>query len=357
MRTDIRQVALGPAARIVADDRPYFFSHWKPVFAGVERAVGTADLAFGLATPVRRKQYVNVVRVNLATPGVRFLTSSGAEASEKNGRTLGATISEFMAMPENAEVVLAINANFSWYNAPTDQSGAEFVLFGAAVRAGQVVCDPAKQPWTQGITDWEGKQVECGPCFMGGGPGCDVPGSDWAGAAALLITEYNGAHFALATAQDPVDLARYHTAIAGSAPPLTGSLCPQRTRVPLTLLYESGHDFAVPAEDPPEGVAGRTAVGLGTEDGVRYLFLATLDGREGAPYPYGGAFYDLLSWMQIAGADAAMPLDGGGSSVMAWRADDGTIVHAGVPYGDEQTPGLERAVGNFFGVVAPRLGA
>ncbi|HEX6750330.1 MAG TPA: phosphodiester glycosidase family protein [Longimicrobium sp.] len=351
MSTDIGQVDLGAARHVVAESTQYFFSGWKPIFQGVDRAVGTADLAFGFAHPVCRKQNVNVVRVFLGDDRIRFLTTSSAPPIpyvNNNGRTISRTISEFLSEEENAEVVLAVNANFSYYTG-SDVSGKEFVLFGAAVRDETVVCDPALAPWTQ-------DNAGCLPCNDQSKDGCDVPGPGYAGAAALLIREGNRAEIVLATAADPVDLSDVHTAIAGSAQPARGSLCPQPQIVPLNRLLWNGHNQATPQEIPEELVAGRTAVGLGVAEGVRYLYLMTLDGREGDAYPYGAGFYDLGEWMKIAGATDAIPLDGGGSSVMAWRAADGTLVHAGVPYGDETTPGVERAVGNFFGVIAPRLG-
>lgn len=40
-----------------------------PIFRGVDRAVGTADTAWGLPGSVPRKQVVNAVRVDLTVGG------------------------------------------------------------------------------------------------------------------------------------------------------------------------------------------------------------------------------------------------------------------------------------------------
>jgi hypothetical protein len=324
---------------------PYIFSEWQPWYQGVDRAVGTADLAFDCAppsfsTPVIRKQNVNALRIDLKNPAVSFLTTPSAPPGSPC-QTIGATITGFMAAEPT--VMAAVNANFSWYD--TDTVGGNFSLMGLAVSQGQVVCDPMEPAPQPGTTPTDP----------------DVPDRTYAGAMAMMITQANEVTFQLVTKADPVDLPGCYTAVAGSPQPVpTGGWPPQLTVAGPLLLVSDGSNQGKPQQVPAEEVAGRTAVGL-SADG-QYLYLVTLDGCEKAgyqngegSYQYGGGYYDIAQWLIIAGAYAGLNLDGGGSTAMACRDGNGDPVLMNVPYGGEQYPCVQRAVGNYFGVVTQPL--
>ncbi|WP_310720047.1 phosphodiester glycosidase family protein [Streptomyces lydicus] len=307
---------------------PYIFTDWLPWYQGIDRAVGTSDLAFDTALPVARKQNVNVLRIDLQNSGVSFCTTPAGGMYQ----TIGDTVTGFLSA--NPTVMVAINANFSWYD--TDAVGGNFALMGLAVSQGNVVCDPripAPQPTP--------KQT------------ADVPNDTYAGAMAMLISQENGVTFQRVTQADPNWPSDTYTAIAGSPNP--GEGWPPQPYVPgqPLLLVDNGVNQATPEACPTERIAGRTAVGA-SADG-QYLYLVTLDGCENAAWPNGGAFYDIAQWLIIAGASTGLNLDGGGSTAMACRDSNNNPILMNVPYGAESLPGVQRAVGNFFGVITQPL--
>lgn len=92
--------------------------------------------------------------------------------------------------------------------------------------------------------------------------------------------------------------------------------------------------------------APRTAVGL-SRNGNTFI-LAVIDGRQPL-YSRGMTFAELATLMINYGAETAMSLDGGGSSTLVVRDENGlpqvlnSPIHAGVP-------GLERPVANHLGI-------
>ena len=90
----------------------------------------------------------------------------------------------------------------------------------------------------------------------------------------------------------------------------------------------------------------RTAIGINKNG--RWLYLVVVDGRQ--PFYSEGATYQelaqiLLDW----GANDAMALDGGGSSVMTVLGEDGKPSILNSPI-DQYIPGRERAVANHLGI-------
>ncbi len=312
----------------VQTSTPYVFSNWQPWYQGIDRAVGTADLAFDADPPVARKQNTNVLRIDLTNKGISFYTTP------KGGlyQTVGDTVTGFLTA--NPAVTVAINANFSWYD--SDDIGGNFSLMGLAISQGNVVCDPtvpAPQPNPS--------------------QNADVPDSTYAGAMAMMISQKNEVTFQIVAKYDnPVWRSGTYTAIAGSPNPGAG-WPPQLYASGPLLLVDNGVNQATPQACPVEKIAGRTGVGL-SADG-QYLYLVTLDGCENAASHYGGGFYDIAQWLIIAGANQGLNLDGGGSTAMACRDSDNSPVLMNVPYGAEAFPGVQRAVGNFFGVAAQPL--
>jgi len=90
----------------------------------------------------------------------------------------------------------------------------------------------------------------------------------------------------------------------------------------------------------------RTAIGI-NQNG-RYLYLMVIDGRQPF-YSDGATFAELAELMRKQGAYFAMALDGGGSSTMVIKGEDGRPVILNSPI-DLYIPGRERPVGNHFGV-------
>ncbi|MDH6580772.1 phosphodiester glycosidase family protein [Kitasatospora sp. MAP5-34] len=318
---------------------PYIFSEWQPWYQGIDRAVGTADLAFDavpsvLSTPVARKQNVNALRIDLTNSGISFYTTPAAP-KDRPCQTVGATVTGFLSA--ETAVTVAINANFSWYD--QDVVGGNFSLMGLAISQGNVVCDPTVPAPPPGHTT-----------------DADVPNQSYAGAMAMLISQTNEVTFQLVTQENLKNVSDYYTAIAGSPQPAEGGWPPQEQVPGPIFLVENGVNQGTPQPGPTEKIAGRTAVGL-SADG-QYLYLVTLDGCEIAAWPYGGGFYDIAQWLIIAGAYTGLNLDGGGSTSMACRDSNNSPVLMNVPFGNEPaqaTPGVPRAVGNFFGVVTRPL--
>jgi Phosphodiester glycosidase len=319
---------------------PYIFSDWYPWYQGIERAVGTADLAFGVVPPVARKQYVNALRIDLTSSGVSFYTTPKAPEGSPC-QTIGNTVTGFLSA--EPAVMVAINANFSWYD--TDVCGGNFSLMGLAVSQGNVVCDPTRPAPRPG--------------YLPPTQSADVPDVTYVGAAAMLISQDNAVTFSVVTEENnPDGPPDAYTAIAGSpqppAPPSPDDGWPPQQQVQGPLfLVQDGANQARPEESPAEEIAGRTGVGLSAD--TRYLYLVTLDGFENAAWPYGGGFYDIAQWLVIAGASTGINLDGGGSTSMACSDSSIGPVLMNIPFGNEATAGYQRAVGNFFGVMAQRL--
>jgi hypothetical protein len=327
-------VSHNPASdTVTAQQSPPTFD-FAPAYQGVDLAYQSWPYALDPAAEEKsRLQNVNVARVDLLEPGISFYTTPASDPSCAN-QTIGRTCTEFLQ--ENPAVLLAINANFSWYEGQ-DVSGAYFVLFGLAMSNGDVVCDPSVVAWRTS------------------GPGLvDVPDETWVGAVALLITPDNHASIQTVTANQPIDTSTYQTAIAGSAQPMPNTTWPPQKPVPGPLqVLVNGQNNGVPQASPAEEVAGRTGVGL-SQDG-NTLYLLTIDGLE-KQGDYGADFYDLGAWLQLAGAYNGFNLDGGGSTTMARREpNNAEPILVNQPHGNETSAVVERAVGNFFGVIAPWL--
>ena len=90
----------------------------------------------------------------------------------------------------------------------------------------------------------------------------------------------------------------------------------------------------------------RTAIGINRNG--RYLYIIIVDGRQPL-YSEGATFAELAELLVGQGAYAAMSLDGGGSSTMVLRGEDGQPVIMNSPI-DNYIPGRERPVGTHFGI-------
>jgi Phosphodiester glycosidase len=293
-----------------------------------------------------------VLRIDLQQEGISFKTNPPAPLLPPPAvtwNTTGKTISEFMQAEKSC--VAAINTNFSWPYNDDDVSGNPFVLFGLAVTRepdGAVfVCDPWERPKSN-YTDLP-----------------DVPDYRYTGCVALLIYSDNFAEIKEITAVEPKpNISGLVAAVAGSPPPVRDD-----NREPPfdpnwpPLLFAGAAEGQSPwvlkedkvmwAQDVPTSplIAARTMIGLSGESQPRYLFLMTIDGNENMSPQFGGTFYDAGEWLRAAGAYNGFCLDGGGSTAMALRKGD-QITIVNTPFGDEATPGYQRAVGLYLGVVS-----
>ncbi len=90
----------------------------------------------------------------------------------------------------------------------------------------------------------------------------------------------------------------------------------------------------------------RTAVGIGDEG--RTLIILTADGRQ-RNHSIGLTTHEVGCWLAAFGADDGINLDGGGSTALALRTEDGGVlllnspIHGGMP-------GRERPVANHVGI-------
>ena len=90
----------------------------------------------------------------------------------------------------------------------------------------------------------------------------------------------------------------------------------------------------------------RTAIGINKNG--RWLYLVVVDGRQ--PFYSEGATYQELAQILLdLGANDAMALDGGGSSVMTVLGENGKPSILNSPI-DQYIPGRERAVANHLGI-------
>jgi hypothetical protein len=281
---------------------PYVLSDWKPLYPGVDRAVGAAEQSFyDFEPPVPcPKQTVNLLRVHLKQPQIA-LTSTPTDGLSQSG----VTCSSFLTTAFKADMVAMLATNANYFDLGVDSR----ILKGLAMSGGQVVSLPSSSI-----------PPDCGP-------------------RSLLITEYNQASFRVIppTEQPPYPA---WTAISG---------CPE-------LLCNGEVTAPAPDSKSSSEFAARTAVGLsyGTDLSAEYLYLMTIDGKDtssGSSYYWGATFVDAATWLKLAGATDAINLDGGGSTTMA-RIDaslSAPLVMS-VPFDNDQI-GSERPVGNCFGVI------
>lgn len=320
----------------------YALSDWLDIYQGISHCVGASTCAFGLPNhPKQRLQRVNVLRVDLLAPGIDFYIS--AQKDGDNGRTAGQTVTDFMR--NSPTVRVAINANFTSTSPNYAQISCDHAAFGMVVSQGKIVCDPTRQSWTYP----DGKTTVP-----------NVPDSQYAGAIALLIRKNRSAPrfsavFDVVTAHSQVKMDEVYAAVAGSARSAEAGWEPRKTILPdLLCLVQNGRNVCKPEMSTYEEVAARTGIGIQGQ----YLYLVTIEGREqsSGSVEHGAKLYDLAEWMMALKVDDAISLDGGGSTVMAkYDACTDQYVLLTTPYGDEKTPGAQRVVGVYFGVVAAGL--
>jgi hypothetical protein len=120
----------------------------------------------------------------------------------------------------------------------------------------------------------------------------------------------------------------------------------------LCLLVDAGGpaDLTPCRPKKPWQVHPRSAIGLDRDR--RTLLLVVVDGRQ-PRYSVGAELDELADLLVDLGAHEAMSLDGGGSSALVARDEDGQLRMLGSPIAD-RIPGRERPVANHIGVYVDR---
>ena len=241
-----------------------------------------------LTTP--RTLAINVLRVDLRDPNIRFTTTGrAANWSENNVETTKQTTRGFITSTRAAgvPVLVAINASpWTPWPAPVPDPG-HANLYGLAVANGRVVS----------------------------------PGDG------------------------------YHTMIVGRN--LTPSMATTTSATPVTdvLQAASGFSFCLRNATPQNGSGTnepRTGYGL-SQDGL-FLFFMTVDGRQSG-YSDGCTVYELGDFLRQFGAYTGLEMDGGGSTTMAtYNTSTSSAQLLNVPSGRLFGSVAERAVGNNWGV-------
>jgi hypothetical protein len=266
---------------------------WLPLFKGIDHASGTnkpdasnPDLSV-----------INVVRVDLTDPDVQFLSTPRIGSYSENVReTGGITVSRFLQV-HNAKV--AINANFfdpQDYYLP---EGTPMDVRGLAVSGGIVVS----------------------------------PQEGAANSAVLAIGAGNKASVIL-TNWPAHSTAGIQTAVAGEYPIVVNGSNIGRQYLNLPGVIH--------------GVNPRTAFGLSADR--RYLFLATIDGRQPG-YSDGTLDYETGNWLLKIGVADGINMDGGGSSTLAIENSLGKPIRLNHPSAVADS-GKERTVGSHLAVFA-----
>jgi Phosphodiester glycosidase len=281
---------------------------WIPIFKGIDRAVGTN---FADAT-IPRLQVANCVRVDLTDPDVQLLpTPPATNHNFETRETLSLTVSNFIKV---FGVKVASDANF--YNvfpggSDPNAEGLPSEVYGLQVSRGEVVSVPDSGP------DSNGRYVS------------------------LLFTTNKEPFLVLTNRPPGTNTAGIYSAISGYYP---------------VLLDGVNVGAAAIANYPDNSIhmpQPRTAFGLSQDR--RYLFMMTIDGRQGG-YSDGAIDTETATWLSQFGAWDGINMDGGGSTAMYMADSFGNPVRLNhSSYIDAR--GRERIIGSHLGVLAkPLLG-
>jgi hypothetical protein len=238
-----------------------------------------------------RRRVAHVLRVDLEVPGLRLAATRPDDAAADlpfRARTTS-------AFAEETGAIAAINGDFFEPWAPGllfgyPRSGDPVRTLGATWSRGERVPSPS-----QGAT-----QIALGP----------------------------GAHVAFGDRPQP----------GGD---VVGGLC---------MLVAGGEiaDLAPCRAKKPWQVHPRSAIAVDRERST--LLLVVVDGRQ-PRYSAGAELDELAALLLELGAHDAMNLDGGGSSTLVARGEDGRLRTLGSPIAD-RIPGRERPIANHIGVYA-----
>jgi hypothetical protein len=280
---------------------------WVPIFKGIDHAVGTNTPGNG-GFPER--QVVNAMRIELTDADIKLFASPRfTNYSVDWYETAGFTTTNFL---KNNGLQVAINANY--FHDPgsndtespsyTKREGSPFDIVGLLISQGVVV----------------------------------APQDDPIYPASFLFTTNNQATF-IATNWPPGSTDGIFTAVTGLYTVLANG-------VNIGSNYINDPGFA-------HALNPRTAFGLSQDR--RYLFLVTIDGRQGG-YSDGAYDWETAAWLLRLGAYDGANMDGGGSTCMVMQDSTGRAVEVNhdSAAADPNT-GRERTVGCHLGVWAKPL--
>ncbi len=280
---------------------------WKPIFKGVDRAVGTNYPD----SMIPRLQVANCVRVDLTDPDVQFFTTPRATNYVAESReTTSLTVSNFL---QRYGLQVACTANF--YNSAQgydpNAAGVACEVYGLSMCTGQVVSVPDFGP------DSNNRY------------------------ASILFTTNKIPSLILSNGPPGTNTAGIYTAVSGYYPVLTNGVVLGEV---LRTLYpdETIHD-----------VNPRTVFGLSQDR--RYFYMLIIDGRQSG-YSDGALDGDSGLWLLQFGGWDGIDMDGGGSTAMYM----GDCAGNPLPLGHSSyiaAWGRERYTGSHIGVYAPPLPA
>jgi len=270
---------------------------WVPKFKGIDHVIATNTARGG---DFSNLMIANALRIDLTDPDIQLLSSPRIADYQANSReTAGMTVSRFVKLNR---VQVGINAGF--FN-PQDYylpEGTPMAVSGLAISRGEVV-SPANGP---------------------------------ANAATLMVDAANHARI-VHTNWPATDTTGIWTAISGDYPVLVAG-------VNIGRRYLGNGGF-IHQPNP------RTAIGLSADH--RYLYLLTIDGRQGG-YSDGAYDYETAAWLLLIGAQDGFNLDGGGSTTMSAEDSTGAVKRLNRPSAVADS-GKERTVGGHLGVFAKPL--
>lgn len=242
-----------------------------------------------------RPYLLHLVTVELTTLGIRAFVTPGTTTDE-GGETTARTTSEFL---QEFDLQLAINANYfypfrektPWNFYP--HTGDRVTLLGQSISNGNA--------YAAGQAKW----------------------------AALCISANNRAQI-VDTGQCPANTAQ---AVAGRE-----------------VLIFNGDRVISSSESAPEKPYARTAVAINNAGTT--LWLAVIDGKQPL-YSEGVTLAELTTIFEELKADAAINLDGGGSTTLGIQIDSTpTVLNAPI---HTRVPMRERPVANHLGFYAQKL--
>ncbi len=232
---------------------------------------------------------INVLRVDLGNPNIRFTTTGrAANWSENNVETTKQTTRSFITATRAAgvPVLVAINASpWTPWPAPVPDPGRAN-LYGLAVANGRVVS----------------------------------PGDG------------------------------YPTMIVGRN--LTPSMATTTSATPVTDILQaaSGFSFCLRNATPQGSGTNEPRTGYGLSQDGLFLFFMTVDGRQSG-YSDGCTVYELGDFLRQFGAYTGLEMDGGGSTTMAtYNTSTSSAQLLNVPSDRLFGSVAERAVGNNWGI-------
>jgi len=224
-------------------------------YPGIKRAY--------VAATSPRTMKINCLRIDTATPGLRFYSTPRSGTME----TMTQTTRQFINAARSAgrNLVVAINAT-AWHNYDSSQwnQSKPADLAGLGVSKGSVVS-----------------------------PGEGIA-SFLAGKSGLVQLMTTGPGIAPASIDTAV-----------TAHPAGGKA---------GFVLQNGVTFAGPYNDFDQTTNPRTAIGL-SED-RRHVYFLTIDGRQSASA--GACTWEAGDWLRYFGARHGINMDGGGSATMAW---------------------------------------